>query len=198
MIHGLKPDGEATDAQRDAFQKVVTPTFEKMLDASEQWDKALTALLPTLSDAARVEVVKLRSAFRETFSPSELPDHPWVLPEHLDYDALTTIGNLIHSEATHGQLTGGADDANGGGGDEKHAEGYTVAALREMTGLGNTALNKYAKMAGVATPSRGQKNFRYSLADARAVLEAIIAEATEQSVLKRCRAALAILPKIPQ
>lgn len=67
---------------------------------------------------------------------------------------------------------------------------YTVAALREMTALGNTALNEYAKKAGVTTPGRGQKNFRYGAADVRKILRVIIEGTTEKRVLTRCQAAL--------
>lgn len=70
---------------------------------------------------------------------------------------------------------------------------YTVAALREMTTLGNTALNEYAKKAGVATPGRGQKNFRYSAVDVRKILRVIIEGTTEKRVLTRCQAALSRL-----
>lgn len=70
---------------------------------------------------------------------------------------------------------------------------YTVASLREMTTLGNTALNEYAKKAGVTTPGRGQKNFRYNVADVRKILRVIIEGTTETRVLTRCQAALSRL-----
>jgi|GEM_PF-5099459 len=78
----------------------------------------------------------------------------------------------------------------------KATSGYTVAALRELTGLGNTALNRYAKLTGVATPGRGGKNFRYSAANARAILETIIANTSEDTLLEKCRAELANLKEI--
>jgi len=67
---------------------------------------------------------------------------------------------------------------------------YTVAALRDMTRLANTTLNKYAKMAGVPTSGRGGRNHRYSGAQARAILEAIISHSSESSIVNRCRDAL--------
>ncbi len=73
---------------------------------------------------------------------------------------------------------------------------YTVAALREMTGLENTALNRYAKLAGVRTPQRGERNYRYTAADVRAILEAILANASEDQLRTRCKAALQGLPEI--
>jgi len=72
---------------------------------------------------------------------------------------------------------------------------FTVAALRELTGLGNTTLNKYARLAGVRTPRRGQRNFRYSAADVRKILAAIIANSGEAAVRSRCRAALREIAK---
>jgi hypothetical protein len=67
---------------------------------------------------------------------------------------------------------------------------YTVAALRDMTGLENTALNKYAKLAGVPTPPRGKRNHRYTSAQVRAILKTIIASCTESAVVAQCQIAL--------
>jgi len=84
---------------------------------------------------------------------------------------------------------GGTPDAPSG--PEAPAKTYTVAALREMTGLSNTTLNQYAKQAKVTTPRRGQRNFRYSAADARAILSHIIEQTSEDALRARCQAALA-------
>jgi len=81
-------------------------------------------------------------------------------------------------------------------GNDPPADSFTVAALREMTTMGNTALNEYAKKAGVTTPRRGEKNFRYGIADVRKILETILTHTTEKRILTRCRAALASLPEI--
>jgi hypothetical protein len=67
---------------------------------------------------------------------------------------------------------------------------FTVATLRELTGLHNTALNSYAKLAEVRTPGRGQRNFCYSLADVRRILETIITRSSEKNIRARCRTAL--------
>jgi hypothetical protein len=75
---------------------------------------------------------------------------------------------------------------------------YTVAALREMTGLGNTSLRQYAKSAGIKTPRRGQRNFRYSSADACLILRTIIDTASETAVRRRCQAALKALAEIAE
>lgn len=83
-----------------------------------------------------------------------------------------------------------------GGGREGAARAFTIAALRELTGLKNAALNKYAKLAEVKTPRRGQRDFRYGAADVRAILNAIISNTSERAVLSQCRNALRSLPEI--
>lgn len=70
---------------------------------------------------------------------------------------------------------------------------FTVAALRDMTGLGNTALNNYAKLGGVATARRGQRNYRYSKADVRTILQKIIDTTSEDALRSKCCEALANL-----
>jgi hypothetical protein len=67
---------------------------------------------------------------------------------------------------------------------------FTVAHLHAMTGLSNTTLNKYAKCAGVKTPGRGGKNFRYPVADVRAILTAICNATSEGKVLAKCKTAM--------
>ena len=70
------------------------------------------------------------------------------------------------------------------------APAVTVAGLRQMTGLANATLNKYAKMAGVPTPSRGKRSHRYSIPEVRAIVQAVIAHTSEGAILNRCRNAL--------
>jgi len=84
------------------------------------------------------------------------------------------------------------------GASEAQIKTCTVATLREMTGLGNTTSNSYAKAAGVKTPRRGQHNFRYSTADARAILSRIIEQTSEDTLRAKCRAALADLKEIAE
>lgn len=71
---------------------------------------------------------------------------------------------------------------------------FTVATLLEWTNLSHTALNKSAKLAGVQTPGRGERNFRYTWADARKILETVIANASDRRIRDKCRAALACPP----
>jgi len=75
---------------------------------------------------------------------------------------------------------------------------YTVAALRDMTGLENTALNRHAKAAKVMTPRRGERNVKYTLADVRAILQALIASTAEDTLRDRCKSALRNLPEIAE
>jgi hypothetical protein len=62
--------------------------------------------------------------------------------------------------------------------------------------LSHTALNKYARLAGVQTPRRGQRSFRYGWADARKILETVIANASDRRIRDKCRAALGNPPEI--
>ncbi len=81
---------------------------------------------------------------------------------------------------------------------QTHNAGYCVADLREMVGLKNSALNRYAKAANVTRPGRGQRNFRYAATDVRAILQTIVCNASEAALLKRCATALQNLPKIAE
>lgn len=72
----------------------------------------------------------------------------------------------------------------------------TVATLLEWTTLSHTALNKYAQLAGVQTPGRGQRNFRYRWSDAQKILETVIAKASDRRIRDKCRAALGSPPEI--
>ena len=76
------------------------------------------------------------------------------------------------------------------------AEGYTIAWLREKTGLANGTLNRYAKAAKVLTARQGQRNFRYSAAAVKAILEHIGNATSEDALREKCRVALEELTKI--
>lgn len=89
-----------------------------------------------------------------------------------------------------------ADQSARSGGRSPAPSKFTVAALREMTGLANTALNHYAKDAGVTTPRRGEKNFQYPAADVRRILMTIIAQTSEKRLRAKCQHALRNLPEI--
>jgi hypothetical protein len=80
----------------------------------------------------------------------------------------------------------------------KQSQTLTVATLLEWTNLSHSALNKYARLAGVQTPRRGQRNFRYDWADARKILETVIANASDRRIRDKCRAALENPPEITQ
>jgi hypothetical protein len=72
---------------------------------------------------------------------------------------------------------------------------YSVATVREMIGASDSTLNTYAKMAGVSTPSRGKKNHRYTISEVRSILQKIIHEASNRSLLSRCKQALSEIEK---
>ena len=67
---------------------------------------------------------------------------------------------------------------------------HFVATMCQMTGLGNTSLNKYAKIAGVPTATLGDRNFCWTDAEAIKILTAIIAEAGEVRVREHCTTTL--------
>lgn len=76
------------------------------------------------------------------------------------------------------------------------APGFTVMSLRSMTGLGNTAINSYAKKAGVKTPGRGQRNFQYPRQDVYRILQQIVVETAAPETNARCQRALRNLGEI--
>ena len=57
---------------------------------------------------------------------------------------------------------------------------YSLTDLQNMTGFTSNALNKYAKQAKVATPSRGQRNFRYSADAVKTILKYIIVKCSQK------------------
>lgn len=73
-------------------------------------------------------------------------------------------------------------DVGGGNRDVPYADGVPVGVLRKWTGLSETSLVKYAKDSRVKRPKRGQRNFRYSLEDARAVLLRVRDFGTDQVI----------------
>ncbi len=137
-----------------------------------------------------VRVIRYEAVPTQQFGPNLIVGHgagwqPWTPgfgPDRV-HVMLTRDGRAWVAER---RLAQGAD---------ARAEGYSVARLRELTGLGNTALNQYARKSGVTTPRRGQRNFRYSAGDVRAILETIVANTGEETLLARCRAALKDLQK---
>lgn len=67
---------------------------------------------------------------------------------------------------------------------------FTVATLRDMTGLCNETIHKYAKRAGVVTPGRGKRNWVYSTADMRVILQRILLDSSENAARSKCYEAL--------
>lgn len=67
---------------------------------------------------------------------------------------------------------------------------FSIPEMREMTGLESRTIGNYAEGIGVRTPTRGKRNFRYPFADVLRVLEAIIAQSSEEKVRDQCRVSL--------
>ena len=67
---------------------------------------------------------------------------------------------------------------------------HFVAEMCQLTGLGNTSINKYAKIAGVPTAIPGDRNFRWTDAEAIKILTAVLAGSNEVKVTEHCRTAL--------
>ncbi len=73
---------------------------------------------------------------------------------------------------------------------------FTKDDLRQMTGLGDTALTMHTKAAGVSVPRKGGKNHRYLEADVRRILEQVINNSQDSSARNRCKAGLQSIGKI--
>lgn len=67
---------------------------------------------------------------------------------------------------------------------------YTKGDVRRMTGLGDTALTKYTRDAGVDVPKRGTKNHRYSTDEVRRILIAVRDGAQDSVTKDKCVDAL--------
>jgi hypothetical protein len=60
----------------------------------------------------------------------------------------------------------------------------------QLGGISTATLNAYAKAAGVNTPGRGQRNFRYSADDSRRVLQWVADSGSDAGTVKCAREAL--------
>lgn len=69
-------------------------------------------------------------------------------------------------------------------------DGILVGVLRDRIRVSTTTLRRYARAAGVKTPARGQHNFRYSNADAIAILRRFTEHAQDQKLRETCNAEL--------
>jgi len=68
--------------------------------------------------------------------------------------------------------------------------------LTAMADVCPDTLNKYAKMAGVPIPERGKKNHRYSVREARTILQMIADRSPTKANREACKKALEDHPKI--
>ena len=67
---------------------------------------------------------------------------------------------------------------------------HFVAEMCQLTGLGNTSINKYAKIAGVPTAILGDRNFCWTDAEAIKILTAVLEGSSEVRVCDHCKVAL--------
>lgn len=86
--------------------------------------------------------------------------------------------------ACGGKMTAGIDPSS---------RTFSVAMLRTLTGLRNTTLNKYTKLAGVPVATRGKRNHAFSQGDLIKILNSIISGSGEESTIQKCKRALADL-----
>ncbi|MBK9128120.1 MAG: hypothetical protein IPM13_10005 [Phycisphaerales bacterium] len=98
-------------------------------------------------------------------------------------DFLIRLGGAPHTTDGSVRAVSFADEAG-------EAASFTVAALREISGLSSDTLRKYARAAGVDVPARGKRNHAYTAAEARAILARIAADAGEARTRERCARAL--------
>ncbi|MGA3067662.1 MAG: hypothetical protein ABSF29_12535 [Tepidisphaeraceae bacterium] len=67
------------------------------------------------------------------------------------------------------------------------SSGHTIASILEETGLSNSTINKYAKLAGVRTPGPGKKNHPYTSQERTQILQTIVGKCTKQTVITKCK-----------
>lgn len=81
-------------------------------------------------------------------------------------------------------------------GDDAEPGRFLTAELLDMTGLGNTAFNKYVELANVPKTLRGKRNRRFSVSEAHAILEAIVQHSSNQGDKTKAQRALGNLSEI--
>jgi hypothetical protein len=108
------------------------------------------------------------------------------------------VANHLLRAALHAEKAQQAEEARQGTSanaptSTKPPKTCTPADVLNMTGVSATTLNEYAKRAKVKTPGRGQRNYRYSADDVRAILQAIIDKTSDSAMKQRCLNAIAKL-----
>jgi hypothetical protein len=66
---------------------------------------------------------------------------------------------------------------------------FTVGEFCDLMGVSNGTLNKYAKRAGVTTPTRGKRNHSYTLDEVLVLLEFMASKSSAKDTRTRCQQA---------
>lgn len=143
------------------------------------WDEPL--------EPQRLErLIELSKANRQRYTAGKLvawisafADGEWVPP-----GALVRVRAGIDEEAPR------LEKAMEGGRPYIEHPGYLSSELRDMTGLTQDPLARYAGNAGVKTPGRGGRTYRYPREDARKVIEYIRDNSSDSETISNCRDAL--------
>jgi hypothetical protein len=67
---------------------------------------------------------------------------------------------------------------------------FVMATVRDITGLGNGAINRYAQKAGVRIAGRGKRDFTWTGTEVRQILNSIISESSSQADREKASKAL--------
>jgi hypothetical protein len=95
-----------------------------------------------------------------------------------DTKALTPITNA-HDESSTGNMP-----------EQDMVKTFSVMELRKLSGFGNATLHKYTKDAKIPTAGRGKRNHRFTMEQAKHILETIIKLSNQAQVRENCQKSL--------
>jgi hypothetical protein len=110
------------------------------------------------------------------------------LPAVMGFDGAPLLDDLAHAVDTDITTDAAA---------RERQETFSIAQLRDMTGLANDALKRYTGRAGVPTATRGKRNHQFTAEHVRLILQTIAENSSEELTLARCRGALEWLARNP-
>lgn len=177
----------------DELAEPTTPTSESERQGADEvgGDKQAELVKPTGEPSEAAEMASSKpDAMGSTETPAaEIP------PSHSS-NAMTPgrpPDNLASSVRDDNQL----DTADEHPTDDDAEPGrFLTAELLDLTGLGNTAFNKYVELANVPKTPRGKRNRRFSVSEARAILEAIVQHSSNNRDKTKAQRALENLSEI--
>jgi hypothetical protein len=71
---------------------------------------------------------------------------------------------------------------------------YTIPTLRQLTGISaSRTFARYTLQAGVAKTKRGQRHRKFTVEEVRAILQAVIDNSSEETLITKCRQSLKIV-----